>query len=315
MNPALEHDHDMAARFVARMDGESWSEADEAELQLWLDGGAGREGLLLQIHAAWVAATPVAQEEVVEEAPAAPAFWRRRGFLGAMAASVAAVVGAGRWLDARSSFATRVGEIRRVPLADGSVMTINSGSELTVRMAKSSREIEIAQGEAWFDVAKDAARPFTVAAGKVRARAVGTAFSVRRRETGVEVLVTEGVVESWSEEDESLRLRLVAGERALLSDTAVVHHESDRASAVDRSLAWRSGMIDLNGTSLSEAADEFNRYNQRQIIIADSAVADEQFDGLFRINDPQGFAEAVKASLNVGIDESDPRVIRLVKSK
>ena len=315
MTPATEHDRDMAARFVARMDGENWGEADEAELQLWLDGGAGREGLLLQVHAAWVAAPPVAQEEIVEEAPAAPAFWRRRGFLGAMAASVAAVVGAGRWLDARSSFATRVGEIRRVPLADGSVMTINSGSELTVRMAKGSREIEIAQGEAWFDVAKDAARPFTVAAGKVRARAVGTAFSVRRRETGVEVLVTEGVVESWSEEDESLRLRLVAGERALLSDTAVVHHESDRASAVDRSLAWRSGMIDLNGTSLSEAADEFNRYNQRQIIIADAAVADEQFDGLFRINDPQGFAEAVKASLNVGIDESDPRVIRLVKSK
>jgi len=310
MSQTREHDRDMAARFVARMDGESWAEADEAELQLWLDGGPGREGLLLQAHAGWLAATPVAQEE-----QAAPAFWRRRGVLGAMAASVAAVVGAGWWMDARNTFATRLGEIRRVPLADGSVMTINSGSELTVRMARGSREIEIAQGEAWFDVAKDAARPFTVAAGKVRARAVGTAFSVRRRETGVEVLVTEGVVESWSEGDESLRLRLVAGERALLSDSAVVHHESDRASAVDRSLAWRSGMIDLNGTSLSEAADEFNRYNQRQIIIADPAVADEQFDGLFRINDPQGFAQAVKASLNVGVDESDSRVIRLIKIK
>ena len=308
---AREHDRDMAARFVARMDGDNWGEADEAELQHWLDGGPGRDGMLLQAHAAWIAATP----EPVEEPEVAPAFWRRRGFLGAMAASVAAVVGGARWMDARSSFATKLGEIRRVPLADGSVMTINSASELTVRMAKGSREIEIAQGEAWFDVAKDASRPFIVTAGKVRARAVGTAFSVRRRETGVEVLVTEGVVESWSEEDASLRLKLEAGERALLSDTAVVHHESDRASAVDRSLAWRSGMIDLNGTSLSEAADEFNRYNQRQIIIADPAVADEQFDGLFRINDPQGFAEAVKASLNVGIDESDSRVIRLVKSQ
>lgn len=314
MNQTREHDRDMAARFVARMDGDNWTEADEAELQLWLDGGPGREGLLLQAHAGWVAATPVMHvEEVAEAEPASPAFWARRGVLGAMAASVAAAVGAAWWLDARSTFATRLGEIRRVPLADGSVMTINSGSELTVRMARGSREVEIAQGEAWFDVAKDAARPFTVAAGKVRARAVGTAFSVRRRETGVEVLVTEGVVESWSEGDESLRLRLVAGERALLSDTAVVHHESARASAVDRTLAWRSGMIDLNGTSLSEAADEFNRYNQRQIIIADPSVADEQFDGLFRINDPQGFAQAVKASLNVGIDESDPRVIRLTK--
>jgi transmembrane sensor len=311
VRPASEHDRDMAARFVARMDGDHWGEADEAELQLWLDGGHGREGLLLQAHAAWLAATPVAEESVEPEPE--PSFWNRRRVLGAMAASVAAVVGATGWLEARSTFATRLGEIRRVPLADGTVMTINSGSELTVRMAARSREIEIAQGEAWFDVAKDASRPFVVTAGKVRARAVGTAFSVRRRETGVEVLVTEGVVESWAEGNESLRLRLVAGERALLSEHAVVHHESDRASAVDRSLAWRSGMIDLNGTSLSEAADEFNRYNQRQIIIADAGLADEEFDGLFRINDPQGFAEAVQVSLGVQVDMSDPAFIRLIK--
>ncbi|RVU04055.1 iron dicitrate transport regulator FecR [Novosphingobium umbonatum] len=311
VRPSSEHDRDMAARFVARMDGENWGEADEAELQLWLDGSHGREGLLLQTHAAWIAASPVA-EAVEEEAPE-PAFWNRRRVLGAMAASVAVVAGAAHWMQARSSFATRLGEIRRVPLADGSVMTINSGSELTVRMAARSREIEIAQGEAWFDVAKDASRPFVVSAGKVRARAVGTAFSVRRRETGVEVLVTEGVVESWAEGNESLRLRLVAGERALLSEHAVVHHESDRASAVDRSLAWRNGMIDLNGTSLSEAADEFNRYNQRQIIIADASLADEEFDGLFRINDPQGFAEAVQVSLGVQVDMHDPAFIRLIK--
>ena len=86
---AREHDRDMAARFVARMDGDNWGEADEAELQHWLDGGPGRDGMLLQAHAAWIAATP----EPVEEPEVAPAFWRRRGFLGAMAASVAAVVG------------------------------------------------------------------------------------------------------------------------------------------------------------------------------------------------------------------------------
>ncbi|MFX8562013.1 FecR domain-containing protein, partial [Acinetobacter baumannii] len=81
-----------------------------------------------------------------------------------------------------TAYATKVGEIRRVPLVDGSVMTINSGTELQVRIAKRAREVELAQGEACFEVAKDAHRPFVVAAGKVRAKAIGTAFSVRMRD-------------------------------------------------------------------------------------------------------------------------------------
>ncbi|MFX9035000.1 hypothetical protein ABTN36_18505, partial [Acinetobacter baumannii] len=87
------------------------------------------------------------------------------------------------------------------------------------------------------------------AAGKVRAKAIGTAFSVRKRDNGVEVLVTEGVVETWSDDDEAQRVRLTAGQRALINDHAIVHYESSKASSVDRALAWRSGMIDLNGTS------------------------------------------------------------------
>jgi transmembrane sensor len=107
---AREHDRDMAARFVARMDGDNWGEADEAELQHWLDGGPGRDGMLLQAHAAWIAATP----EPVEEPEVAPAFWRRRGFWARWRPRLRRWCRA-RWMDARSSFATKLGEIRRVP--------------------------------------------------------------------------------------------------------------------------------------------------------------------------------------------------------
>jgi transmembrane sensor len=309
-----QHDKDEAARFVARMDGQGWCAQDEAALQSWLAQDPARHGLLLHTHASWLALSP--QEAAQDEAPAvAPCpIWRRRSVLAGLAACAAGVAGASRWLASPTAYATGLGEIRRVPLVDGSVMTINSDTELTVRMAGRAREVAIAQGEAWFEVAKDEARPFVVAAGKVRARAVGTAFSVRLRETGVEVLVTEGVVETWADGDGSLRMRLAAGERAMLNDHALVHYEAGHASSVDRALAWRSGMIDLNGTTLSEAADEFNRYNEKQIIIADPDIAQEQFDGLFRINDPQGFAEAVKASLNVGVTSSDPRIIRITKA-
>ena len=307
-----------AAQYVAQMDAGNWSDADEAGLQAWLAEDPMRQGLLLQMQAQWLALAPpdaAGGEEAPGGAAAAdsapPSRWARRGVLGGLAASTALIFTAVRWNHEPAEYATRQGEIRRLPLSDGSVMTINSGSNLTVVMEKQARRVELAQGEAWFEVAKDAHRPFVVAAGDIRVRAVGTAFSVRRRETGVEVQVTEGVVETWSNGDRSLRMKLVAGDRAMISAHAVVDYETGIPSSVDRSLAWRSGMIDLNGRTLADAAEEFNRYNPRQIIIADPRIAREEFDGLFRINDPDGFAEAVKASLGVSVDRSDPELIRI----
>jgi transmembrane sensor len=303
---------DVAAQFVARMDADMWSEADEASLQAWLSEDPKRQGLLLEMQAEWLALAPAPAASVLaEEEETAPTHWGRRGVLGGIAASAAIAFGVTRWREAPAEFSTRLGEIRRLPLSDGSVMTINSGSNLSVVMEKRARQVELSQGEAWFEVAKDAHRPFVVTAGNVRVRAVGTAFSVRRRETGVEVQVTEGVVETWSDGDRSLRMRLKAGDRAMLSAHAVLDYETDIASSLDRSLAWRSGMIDLDGRTLADAAEEFNRYNVRQIIIADPQVAREELSGLFRINDPDGFAETVKTSLGVSVDASDPELIRI----
>lgn len=319
VSPRVDAARDVAARFIARMDAGVWTDADEGALQAWLTEDPLHQGLLLQMQAQWLALTPVpagqdlaAPEDAEAAEPGPQPRWARRGVLAGLAASAAAAIfTAVRWSDSPAEYATRLGEIRRLPLSDGSVMTINSGSNLTVTMAKQAREVELSQGEAWFEVAKDAHRPFVVAAGNVRVRAVGTAFAVRRRETGVEVQVTEGVVETWSDGDRSLRMRLVAGDRAMISAHAVVDYETGISSSVDRSLAWRSGMIDLNGRSLADAAEEFNRYNPRQIIIADPRIAREELDGLFRINDPEGFAEAVKAGLSVSVDTSDPDLIRI----
>lgn len=325
MNMRLaEHDRDQAAAFIARMDGDHWSDGDEAELQAWFDENPLRRGLLLRMQAEWVAmdtaqaqaepSTPPRQANDDSDDEAQESLlsrrWSRRGLMVGTAASAALYLAVGI-ARAPADYETRVGEIRRLPLADGSVMTMNSGSQLTVNLEKETRRVELARGEAWFEVAKDATRPFVVAAGDIQVRAIGTAFSVRRRETGVEVLVTEGVVETTSRLGNGLRLTLRAGERAMLSASALVDYETGQATGVDRALAWRSGMIDLNGTSLSSAAAEFNRYNRRQIVIADTAIASEQFDGLFRVNDPEAFAEAVKASLGVSVDTSDPYTIRI----
>jgi transmembrane sensor len=209
-----------------------------------------------------------------------------------------------------AEYVTRLGEIRRVPLDDGSVMTINSDTALKVNLTSHAREVELAQGEAWFEVAKDAQRPFVVASGAVRAQAIGTAFRAQARGWGGSAGDRRrgGNLDCRRCQPAPAR---AGGERAMVNARALVHYQASETAPVDRALAWRNGMIDLNGTTLREAAEEFNRYNKRQIVIADPDVAGEQFDGLFRIGDPEGFAETLKATLSVSIDSSDPRIIRI----
>ncbi|MDT9598345.1 FecR family protein [Sphingosinicella rhizophila] len=241
----------------------------------------------------------------------------RRVFLGLGAALAASFAGGLLVWSRPAVFETRVGEIRSVPLADGSVAAINTASVVSVDFAESRRSARIERGEAWFQVAKDKTRPFVVEAGRVRVQAVGTAFSVRRREAGeggvagAEILVTEGVVVAWADGAEGNRVRLAAGSRTFIADNAGVERVPVSPAEADRALAWRSGRIDLVAQPLRLAAAEFNRYNQRQIVITDPALLSEQIDGTFSANDPEGFARALGVSMNITVDTADPTKIRI----
>lgn len=289
-----------AADWVARMDGEDWTALQEAELERWLRGESRRRGALLAAQAAWLSVEPQACDDAYLPSPRSGV--SRRGLLaGGGGALAASLVGGLAWLSGGTSYQTATGEIRRVPLADGSIATINTASRLDVRLASQRREIMLKEGEAWFQVAKDAARPFVVQAGPINVEAVGTAFSVRRQADGADILVNEGVVEAWSDDAGHERVRLVAGQRAFVTDGAGIRVGPMDISSVDRALAWRGGMIDLSGDTLGQAVGEFNRYNRRQIVLSDECLSNETIDGIFRTDDPEGFATAIQASLAVPV--------------
>jgi transmembrane sensor len=300
-----------AAAWVARMDGAGWTEAQEAELSAWLAADRRHRGALLQAQSAWIS--------LDEQARAAERDMRlsgigRRGALFGGGAIAASLAGAALWVRSGTTYRTALGEIRHVPLADGSVAAINSGSELQIRLADRRREIRLDSGEAWFRVAKDPSRPFVVEAGGVVVQAVGTAFSVRRRPEGADVLVTEGIVEAWAGGSAQPLLRLAAGQRAFIGENADVEVAPDVPSAVDRTLAWRQGSIDLDGDTLASAVSEFNRYNRRKLVLVDPQLVGHRFDGTFHTDDPEGFATAVGNSYGVPIDFSDATVIRIGQS-
>jgi transmembrane sensor len=306
-----EQQMDEAAAWVARMDGDDWSSEQEEQLQRWLGEDPVRQGLLLRAQGLWLSL----EDPAVAEMPQAPTrstiFPRRAVLAGGLAAIAASAAGLFFFTGGGGRvYATDLGEIRQVPLEDGSLATINTASRIEVNFKPDLRLISLEEGEAWFKVAKNAARPFMVRAGDVWVRAVGTAFSVRRNSQGAEVIVTEGVVQTWSDSDSSRKLLVGGGGRALVGRTQLAELAPDPAKA-DRDLAWREGKIELVDETLADAVGEFNRYNQRKILLRDSNVASEQVDGVFSANDPESFALAVHSLLDVPVDMSDPNTIRI----
>jgi transmembrane sensor len=304
---------DRAAQWVARIDRSGGDPSAEAELALWLAGDDRRRGAYFRAQSAWHmldrasvlrGGRPIEEIEAAEHAEAAKlSGWlsRRQMFLGGAAAAAAvAVVAAGitLWPDRAERIETAVGEIRRVPLKDGSMMAVNTATRLAVDLRPEIRKVAIDEGEAWFQVAHDRARPFVVEAGPVRVQAVGTAFSVRRMPNGADVLVTEGVVEVWSVGDEANRRRLAAGSRTFVGDNSGPQQVADTHADVDRTLAWRSGQLIFDGDTLGQAAAEFNRYNNVQVRIDDPALSGERFVGRFRTNEPEAFVRAAATILD-----------------
>jgi transmembrane sensor len=320
--------NDRATRWVARMDAAPLDAAAQAELDAWLARDSRHRGALFRATVAWrmldranalgaqrppathvnaeaisVIARAVATPEAGGIDPALP---DRRRLLWAGGAIAASLIAGGiglRTFVARSSTAriqTALGEIRHVPLDDGSNAVVNTATMLQVDFTRAQRNVRLETGEAWFEVAKDAHRAFLVAAGEVRVRAVGTAFSVHRVAGGAEVRVTEGTVEVWVAGREDGKRAVSAGARTFVTEIDGPQPPVQDAPGIDRKLAWRDGALKFEGDTLAAAAAEFNRYNRVKLEV-DPALAAEKVVGRFRVDEPDTFAQAASTMFDAQV--------------
>jgi transmembrane sensor len=212
-------------------------------------------------------------------------------------------------------FRTGKGEMKVIALEDGSVLTLNTESEIAVGFTKQQRSIRMIRGEVLFDVAGNPARPFVVAAGDTQVRVVGTSFTVRRLDAApVQVLVREGLVEVFKPAAQKARPILIpANTRAVAAqDDKTINAHPVAQAQLHRELAWQDGRIAFEGQTLAQAAAEFARYSDTKIVIDDPGLAKEEIAGLFQANDPVGFAETIAVSLNAHthIGEGEVRLTR-----
>lgn len=244
-------------------------------------------------------------EPAVNESEARPhRFWK----WGTLAA--ACILSAGlalHYSGDQTTLTTAKGEFRRVALADLSVANINSASKLEVKLSRDLRRVTLQQGEAWFEVAKNKARPFVVETGDVRVKAVGTAFGVRRFDGGAEVLVTEGVVEVSN--GAATTTRLAAGERAVVRFRKADITVARQPAEVSRKLAWRDGKLIFSRQTLSEAVADFNRYSLRKIVIGDPSIENKLIFGQYQIDAPESFARDISVFLEVPVSVTPDKIV------
>ena len=225
---------------------------------------------------------------------------------------------------------TEVGEQRLVVLRDGTRMSLNTSTRVRVDLGLAQRTVQVEGGEALFEVAKDASRPFVVRAAGSEVRATGTAFVVRyapalagKREAldvtlvegrvvvhGVEHGLPAAEVEPAVEMLPGQRLRFVGG-AGLTRSAAAPKTQLDRPR-MDQVLAWKRGEALFDNASLAEAAAEMNRYSAVPIHVADAgdlgALGGLRVSGVFKTGDNLSFARAVAKLHGLLVREVPDRV-------
>jgi transmembrane sensor len=244
---------------------------------------------------------------------------RKRARLALAASILIALVGGLTWLySQRGVYTTGLGERRALTLQDGSVVTLDARSRIRVNYRDSVRLIALERGQARFDVARDATRPFRVRAGEQTVVALGTQFNVELVAGNVLVSMIEGHVAvtkddvsgEASRQASTIELRAGEGLRVRADGQAIVAPKID----IDRATAWQSGKMVFDGESLSNAAERFNRYSRRRIEV-DPSIASLGISGVFNAGDPDAFIEAVSLYFPVDVERRGASEIRLVARK
>jgi transmembrane sensor len=252
----------------------------------------------------------------------------------ALAASVVAVIAftggslselqylrdrAGHMLVGESLYRTAVGERLAVPLEDGSLLTLNTDTRAVVRYRDGIRGVTLQRGQALFEVAKDASRPFVVTAGGRTVTALGTAFDVRLSDSRFEVTMLEGrVVVAQQPEHAPLKYanadligiptELGAGDQLL--STATVKRPVVRKADARRVTSWREGQIIFDNDALDYAVDELNRYGRQKLVLSDPRLANLRVSGAFYTRNTGVFIDMLTVHFPVHVKESgDDRVV------
>ncbi len=258
--------HEQAARWFVRVELGTPDAADLDALENWFACDPANRLHYAEVAVAWYATRSPGVEQLARTRNTARRPERRALRLAWMAGAAAVpvlallIAWAPRQLDRlRSDLNTGVGEVREAILADGSRLTLDTDSAVSVDYAGAERRITLLRGAARFAVERDPSRPFVVVADDVSAIAVGTTYAVAHDDDGVEVDVSEGVVDvAFGTHDPVLRLTAGQGWRRASGPRTAV------------SADWAEGSLIFDGVPLGHVLERLDRYVPERIVLTDT---------------------------------------------
>lgn len=315
---------DEAVAWLVRVQSDAATADDWTALTDWLEGSEDRLAAfeeaelivsdLTERRDEIAQALPPAAPNVVsfprgERRPAAAP--RRAWIAGAIAASLAVMVGGPALWNASQgtlvTYETKPGETRRIDLADGSHITLDGGSKLSVRLGWRARRVEMGLAQASFDVAKDPSRPFLIGVGDQSVRVVGTEFNIRNDGRSVRVTVRRGVVEvAQRDAKDRAPTRLTVGQE-------LRHVQGSEVSQVrrvepDGAFAWSQGQLVADNETLGDIVADLNRRFSTPIRIAPEA-AGRRFSGVIALDDEDTAVRLLANYASLSVDRTGEEII------
>lgn len=300
-----------AAVWIARLHSPERDERVDAGLRRWLNESAEHRAAFEQANELWEATARLPASLVPRNPPVPPratpaASWMKVGF----AMTFIALIGAFTLLMYKDgSLSTGVGEQRILTLEDGSRISLNTATRLTIDYDGQARRVKLTAGEALFEVAKRPDWPFIVTAANRTITALGTAFVVRRGQDDLAVTLVEGkiAVDSVQPVAQAPVLKIATpGQRVTYSagaDARVDHPN------VDSLTAWRRGQVVLESTRLADAVAEMNRYSTVRLSLEGEGAGDVRISGVFRAGDSDLFARAIAETYHLSVTEQNGTIV------
>lgn len=207
------------------------------------------------------------------------------------------------------TYRTESGERRVVTLADGSQLQLDALTEVRVSYSEGARELTLLKGQARFDVAHHAGRPFSVRVGSRKVIATGTAFNVDLLGGDLFVTLIEGKVvilpQGFADDARYAggnSIELGAGQQLTISTGGT---SKVRPANVQRAVAWQRGQLVFDNEPLSAVLLRVNRYSKRPVHVADERAAALRLSGVFNIGDVEGFVTTIASYLPLVVERDE----------
>lgn len=290
----------------------AWITADDSHARAWEQAQRAWQ-LVGEVPPRFVTTAPVAGPVTAPLVATRARRRRRQRFAAAaLAACLLLALLPAAMLHVQADHRAGIGASRQVALQDGSTMHLGAASAASVSFDAAARRITLLRGEAFFDVARDTARPFVVRMDDLDVRVLGTAFNLRRGDDAYTVGVQRGAVRvQYQRYGQKVDVQLLPGEELAIQSAQRVSRHAIPPQEVG---AWREGRLFVQDATVADVISVLQRHQHARIAVVDGELSRARVTGVYDLSDPQRALRALVAPQGGHVRQFTP-LLQVVSSR